>query len=132
MSTPFSPREADVNPRALGWDIHRKFSQVSLMEKSADGEIRVVERARLEHDDPQDVRQWLSRLGPEIPRGVGGDLWLAVGGRFVVQLAQECAGLKNGGQADSLWSCVEPPPGEIPACPHAYCITGLGCEATGA
>jgi transposase len=56
-----------MNPRALGWDIHRKFSQVSLMEMSAEGEIRVVERARLEHDDKEAMRQWLSRLDPEIP-----------------------------------------------------------------
>jgi transposase len=56
-----------MNPRALGWDIHRKFSKVSLMEKSAAGEIRVVERARLEHDDHQAMRQWLLRLDPEIP-----------------------------------------------------------------
>jgi transposase len=56
-----------MNAHAVGWDIHRKFSQVSLMEKSADGEIRMVERARLEHDHPQEMRQWLSHLGPEIP-----------------------------------------------------------------
>lgn len=56
-----------MNPRALGWDIHRKFSKVSLVEMSAEGEIRVVERARLEHDDKEAMRQWLSRLDPEIP-----------------------------------------------------------------
>jgi len=56
-----------MNPRALGWDIHRKFSKVSLMEISADGEIRAVERARLEHEDREAMRQWLSRLDPEIP-----------------------------------------------------------------
>jgi hypothetical protein len=56
-----------MNPRALGWDIHRKFSQVSVMEKSADGEIRALERKRLESDDPQGMRQWLLQLDPEIP-----------------------------------------------------------------
>ena len=56
-----------MNPRALGWDSHRKFSKVSLMEISADGEIRAVERVRLEHDDREAMRQWLSRLDPEIP-----------------------------------------------------------------
>jgi len=56
-----------MSSRALGWDIHRKFSQVSVMEKSADGEIRVLERRRLEHDDPQGMRQWLLQLDPEIP-----------------------------------------------------------------
>jgi transposase len=56
-----------MNPRALGWDVHRMFSKVSLMEISADGEIRAVERSRLEHDDRGAMRQWLSRLDPEIP-----------------------------------------------------------------
>lgn len=53
--------------RALGWDNHRKFSQVSLMEQTPDGQIRAVERARLEHDDKDAMRAWLARLDPEIP-----------------------------------------------------------------
>jgi transposase len=56
-----------MNPRALGWDIHRKFSKVSLMEMTAEGEIHAVERARLEHHDKEAMREWLSRLDPEIP-----------------------------------------------------------------
>ena len=32
--------------QALGWDIHRKFSKVSLTEKTAEGEFRVVKRAQ--------------------------------------------------------------------------------------
>ncbi len=32
----------------LGWDIHGKLSKVSLVEKTAEGESRVIERARLE------------------------------------------------------------------------------------
>ena len=56
-----------MDPRALGWDTHRKFSKVSLMEIPAEGEIRAVERARLEHADREAMRQWLSRLEPEIP-----------------------------------------------------------------
>jgi transposase len=56
-----------MNPRALGWDNHRKFSKVSLMEQTPEGEIRAVERARLEHDDKEAMRAWLSRLDPEIP-----------------------------------------------------------------
>jgi len=56
-----------MNPCALGWDNHRKFSKVSLMEQTPEGEIRVVERARLEHDDRQAMRAWLSHLDPEIP-----------------------------------------------------------------
>ncbi len=56
-----------MNPCALGWDNHRKFSKVSLMEKTPEGDIRAVERARLEHDDKQAMRAWLSHLDPEIP-----------------------------------------------------------------
>ena len=29
-----------MNPCALGWDNHRKFSKVSLMEQTPEGEIR--------------------------------------------------------------------------------------------
>ena len=56
-----------MNARALGWDIHRKFSRVSLMEMDAEGEIRAVERARLDHADKEGMRAWLSGLDPEIP-----------------------------------------------------------------
>ncbi len=56
-----------MSSQSLGWDIHRKFSKVSLMEKSAEGEIRVVERARLEHVDSDAMRQWLSRLPKGTP-----------------------------------------------------------------
>ena len=56
-----------MNLFALGWDNHRRFSKVSLMEQTPEGEIRVVERARLEHDDHEAMRAWLSRLDPEIP-----------------------------------------------------------------
>ena len=35
-----------MNPRALGWDNHRKFRRVSLVEQTWEGKIRVVERAR--------------------------------------------------------------------------------------
>lgn len=56
-----------MNARALGWDIHRRFSKVSLMEMSAEGEVQAVERARLEHDDREGMREWLARLDPEMP-----------------------------------------------------------------
>ena len=56
-----------MNRRAVGWDIHRKFSMVSLMEMTSEGEIRAVERARLEHQDQEAMREWVSRLDPEIP-----------------------------------------------------------------
>jgi transposase len=74
-----------MNRRALGWDIHRKFSKVSLMEVSAEGEIRAVERARLEHDDPEGLRQWLARLDPEIPVA----LEAAFGWPWVADLLEE-------------------------------------------
>ena len=56
-----------MNPCALGWDNHRKFSKVSVMERTADGEIRAVERARLEHCDKEAMRAWLAHLDPEMP-----------------------------------------------------------------
>lgn len=56
-----------MNPCALGWDNHRKFSKVSVMERTADGEIRAVERARLEHCDKEAMRTWLAHLDPEMP-----------------------------------------------------------------
>jgi transposase len=56
-----------MNPYALGWDNHRKFSKVSVMEQTPDGEIRVVERARLEHNNKPAMRAWLLHLDPEIP-----------------------------------------------------------------
>jgi len=37
------------------------------MEQTPEGEIRAVERARLEHDDKDAMRAWLSHLDPEIP-----------------------------------------------------------------
>jgi transposase len=74
-----------MNSRALGWDIHRKFSKVSVMEISAAGEVRAVERARLEHDDREAMRQWLSRLDPEIPVA----LEAAFGWPWVADLLEE-------------------------------------------
>ena len=56
-----------MNPRALGWDNHRRFSKVSVMEQAAEGEIHAAERARLDHGDKEAMRAWLSRLDPEIP-----------------------------------------------------------------
>ena len=74
-----------MSSRALGWDIHRKFSKVSLMEMLADGEIRAVERARLEHGDREAMRAWLSRLDPEIPVA----LEAAFGWPWVADLLEE-------------------------------------------
>src|SRR2546423_101086 len=49
---------------AVGWDIHRKFSQLSVVEQSARGEIRVVKRMRLEHADRGAMRAELTKLPP--------------------------------------------------------------------
>ena len=49
-----------MSDRVLGWDIHRKFSMVSVREMTAEGELRVVERRRLDHDDPEKMQHWLS------------------------------------------------------------------------
>ncbi len=52
---------------AVGWDVHRKFSQVSLQQREADGEIRVVKRARFEHADRDCMRAWLRELPARTP-----------------------------------------------------------------
>ncbi len=51
-----------MSSQAIGWDIHRKFSKVSVMQKVADDQFQVIERARLEHDDRDAMRHWLSRF----------------------------------------------------------------------
>jgi transposase len=71
-----------MSAQALGWDIHRKFSKVSLVEKTAEGEFRVVERARLEHIDRDAMRRWLSRL----PAGTAVGLEAAFGWPWVADL----------------------------------------------
>jgi hypothetical protein len=48
-----------MNPMYIGWDIHCKFSKVTFAEKRKDGQMRVVKRVRLEHDDQQAMGQWL-------------------------------------------------------------------------
>ena len=49
---------------AVGWDIHRKFSQVSVVAQGEQGEVRVVKRTRLEHADREAMRQELLKLAP--------------------------------------------------------------------
>jgi transposase len=56
-----------MNTLALGWDIHRKFSQVSIEQMDGEGEIQVVERARLEHEDREAMQRWLARVPPGTP-----------------------------------------------------------------
>ena len=53
--------------QALGWDIHRKFSTVSVEQMTAEGEIEVVERARLGHEDREAMRRWLGRVPKHTP-----------------------------------------------------------------
>lgn len=47
---------------AVGWDIHRKFSQLSIVERDEQEEIRVVRRMRLEHDDRAAMQRELSKI----------------------------------------------------------------------
>jgi transposase len=69
-----------MNMLAVGWDLHRKFSQVSLQRREDGGEIRVVQRARLEHDDLPKLRRWLEKLPTGTPiamEGAFGWPWVA-------------------------------------------------------
>jgi transposase len=70
---------------ALGWDVHRKFSKVSLQEMTSKGQIGVVERARLEHCDHQVMRQWLDR----VPAGTPVALEAAFGWPWIADLLEE-------------------------------------------
>ena len=73
-----------MNAQALGWDIHRKFSQVSLEEMNPQGQIHVVERARLEHDDREVLRAWLARL----PKGTPVAMEAAYGWPWIADLLE--------------------------------------------
>jgi len=70
---------------ALGWDVHRKFSKVSLQEMTTEGQIGVLERARLEHYDRQAMRQWLGR----VPAGTPVALEAAFGWPWIGDLLEE-------------------------------------------
>ena len=74
-----------MNALALGWDVHRKFSKVSLEQMTAAGEIQVVERARLEHEDRQAMRRWLAR----VPKGTPVALEAAYGWPWIADLLEE-------------------------------------------
>jgi hypothetical protein len=74
-----------MSSSAVGWDIHRKFSKVSLMEMTAESEVQVKERARLEHIDQDAMRQWLSRL----PKGTSVAMEAAFGWPWVADLLEE-------------------------------------------
>jgi transposase len=75
-----------MNARALGWDIHRKFSQVSVPELGDDGELRVLERRRLNHDDRESMRRFLAAQ----PRGTPVAMEGAFGWPWIADLVQEC------------------------------------------
>lgn len=67
-------------PTAVGWDIHRKFSQLSIVEQSERGGIRVVKRIRLDHADREAMRNELAKLPPATPvamEGAFGWPWIA-------------------------------------------------------
>ena len=69
-----------MNALALGWDVHRKFSKVSLQEMTDEGQIQVVERARLDHRDREAMREWLGRVPAGTPvalEGAFGWPWIA-------------------------------------------------------
>jgi transposase len=74
-----------MNTLALGWDVHRKFSKVSLQEMTGEGQIQVIERARLEHRDQEAMRQWLER----VPAGTPVALEAAFGWPWIADLLEE-------------------------------------------
>lgn len=70
-----------MNPQmAVGWDIHRKFSQLSLVQRDEEGEVRVTKRMRLDHADRAAMRNELKKLAPGTPvamEGAFGWPWIA-------------------------------------------------------
>lgn len=69
----------------IGWDIHRKFSMVSVRAREGDGEIETVERARLEHADKAAMRDWLERW----PKGTPVAIEAAFGWPWIADLVEE-------------------------------------------
>lgn len=78
-----------MNAQALGWDIHRKFSKVSVEEMTPEGQIVVKERATLDHADREEMRRWLSL----VPKGTPVALEAAYGWPWIADLVEE-AGLE--------------------------------------
>ena len=65
---------------AVGMDLHRRFSQVSLIEQLPDGQCRTLRRARLDHADLDAMRRWfeqLPRATPVAMEGAFGWQWVA-------------------------------------------------------
>lgn len=71
---------------AIGWDIHRKFSKLSIRELDDQGELKVLQRVRLEHNDRDRMRAWLARF----PRGLPVAMEAAFGWPWVADLVEEC------------------------------------------
>jgi transposase len=74
-----------MSETAIGWDLHRKFSQVSVLRREKDGELRVIERARLEHADRDGMRRWMARQPTGTPAAMEG----AFGWQWVADLLTE-------------------------------------------
>ncbi len=75
--------------QAIGWDIHRKFSKVSVQQLGDEGELKVVQRKRLDHTDPVAMRDWLAQQ----PSGSVVAMEGSFGWPWVADLVQEM-GLK--------------------------------------
>ena len=78
--------EVAMKAQAIGWDLHRKFSKVTVGEMSEDGQMRVIERARLEHDDVSAMERWIRRF----PRGMPVAMEAAFGWPWVADLLEKC------------------------------------------
>lgn len=74
------------NAQAVGWDIHRKFSQLSVLQRAADGQIQVVQRHRLEHADQDAMRKWLRT---QLPVGTAVAMEGAFGWPWIADLLHE-------------------------------------------
>jgi len=74
--------------QALGWDLHRRFSKVTLLEQpdpQRPQELKVVRRTRLEHADREAMRAWLDQVPPGTPVAMEG----AFGWQWVADLLAE-------------------------------------------
>jgi transposase len=77
---------------AVGWDLHRKFSQVAIIEQpdtTNPAELCLKECLRIDHHDRDAMRQWLAQLPPGTPVAMEG----AFGWPWVADLLAE-AGLE--------------------------------------
>jgi transposase len=70
---------------AVGWDLHRKFSQVSLLKMNDEQQVQVVRRQRLAHADRAAMAAWLAELPPGTSIAMEG----AFGWQWVADLLSE-------------------------------------------